>query len=291
MSCQQEEIDLQQEAFSLSSSFTDVIEKQLPSLVYSYITPSTLNINTMTIVCKTNLTNFNTHVCDFKEYISKNPIEDGITLSEKSMGKNVIIIRWNQKWGEDNNHQKNISAKVFGNGSIHITGVTMPYEAILISDFLSKFFSKLIDKNENNKPEAKTLDFTICMIQSNFSIGRHIRLAESYQIWQDKGYENKFGASALFDYEKHRVLHLKFTDEKTSVLIFSTGKILITGARSPEHLHNSYDKTCTFFDQNIDDITFIKEIDVNDIKIPKKRGRKRKIDQISAYETIDINKL
>ena len=126
-----------EEAEDLMSDFEKVISNTSTQSQYEHIVPSPLKINTMTLVCKTNLTPFFTKFLKIKEYIKKFPIENGINLSEKSLGNNALIFKWKQNY---ETHVKNVAVKVFGNGSLHITGVTSPAEAVIISDYFSSFF-------------------------------------------------------------------------------------------------------------------------------------------------------
>lgn len=279
----------------LSTHFSNLLNDTIPNMSFSLLKPSHLTINTMTIVCKTSLPNFITHIAYIKEYIAKNPIEEGIFLSHKSMGKSTLIFKWPQKWGENMEYQKNISAKVFSNGSVHITGVTTPFEAVLITNHISNYFGKVLQKIEKkiekNTLSYECLDLNICMIQSNFNLERRINLHDAYKYWIDENYQKQLGAYAIFNYEKHHALHLKFIDDKTSVFIFSSGKVLITGARTPENLKNTYQNTCAFINKKYEELSTPLPFFDQSEKIPKKRGRKRKAEQMDNYDDINIHNL
>ena len=274
------------EALILSEEFDRLLEKDIPSYgpCMQYLRLSGLRINTMTVVCYTNLENCNSHIPTWRAYIQENPIEDGIVLSEKSMGKNVLIFKWPQKWGPHLMQTKNISAKVFGNGSIHITGVTAPAEAVLIADFLCRYFqttfSDAVHPNKEKTGEQNlqgcVTRMEICMIQSNFDLGVAVSLPEAHESWKEEG------TRTVFNVEKHRALNVKFEDthKSLSAFIFSSGKVLITGARTPDHLFRVYKRVTAFFDRPFDNIVQLRTIIV---KVPKKRGRKRKAENALDY--------
>lgn len=285
----------------LSNAFRVEMNTEIPSYISNFdcLTPSILTINTMTVSCKTSLKQFNSFLPYLKEYLTENPIEDGIIISTSTMGKNAIILKISQKWGEDLEFQKNISAKLFGNGAVHITGVTLPTEAVLISDYLCKYMSTLPflreEKGEEGEGEEeitiKTTEINVCMIQSTFDLGEHISLPEAYQRWikeRTNSIANK-KERVIFNPEKHHALHIKFTSvcPSLSSIIFSSGKVIITGARKPGDLSHAFNEICTFFD-NITRPSSIVYPRVIIEKIPKKRGRKRKIDTVDDYNGITL---
>lgn len=284
---EQMSVDFRHETSTIIPSFLSEFER---------ITPSNLTINTMTVSCKTSLQNFNSIIPALKDYLIEKPIEDGIELSEKSMGKNVLIFKIPQRWGQNMEFRKNISAKVFGNGSIHITGVTSPSEAILVSDYLCRYFyaspilkdKVKVDPNENECP--KTTEVNICMIQSNFDTGVQISLPEAYALWmKETNDKEKEKTRVVFNTEKHHALHIKFlsVSPSLSAIIFSTGKVLITGARKPGQLSHAYHKICSFFDNSPTSSSIISPRVVL-VKIPKKRGRKRKAEHSLDYNDISL---
>ena len=280
-------------AQSSSVKFQNVIREEIPSFIETLtnINPTGLKINTMTICCKTKLSELEKlpfKMYDLRTYFIENPFEEGIEVSQKSMGKNVIMFKWTQTYGDDNEFSKRICCKVFGNGAMHITGVTSPVEAVLICNhFVSRFESHPFFVDESKKSEETkesndfTSDFTICMIQSSFDTHLRIRLDELYKQWNDSS------LSLLFNNEKHHAVQVKFKEihKSLSAFIFSTGRILITGAVLPEHLNHAFTKVCSYLDQHSFELT-TKRIDI--VKIPQKRGRKRKAEHDITYENIVI---
>lgn len=285
-------------ALNLTSEFENVINKELPSLTFTLLRPSTLSINTMTIVCTTNLQSFMTKINDIKEYITKYPLGGGIVLSEKSMKNNALVFSWVQKY-DDGKKDKNISAKVFGNGCIHITGVTSPYEAVLVSNYFCTYFGKLDEKmssdesqdivnndkdeGEEDEDDFETTEIKICMIQSNFDLGITLDLRKVVDMWG----ENETNTSVNYNAEKFHALNIRFVDIKVTSLIFSSGKVLITGAKEPSHLQKAYTTICDFFNKKRD-IVFREPVTKPVRTEPAKRGRKRKVDQMEMYNNLDI---
>lgn len=287
-----------QKTEQLSNAFRVEMNTKIPSYISEFdcLAPSILTINTMTISCKTSLKQFTSFLPCLKEYLTENPIEDGIILSTSTMGKNAIILKISQKWGEDLEFQKNIAVKLFGNGAVHITGVTLPSEAVIISDYLCKYMSNLPFlkgkmEGEGEGETIKTTEINVCMIQSTFDLGEQISLPEAYQKWikeRANSIANK-EERVLFNPEKHHALHIKFTSvcPSLSSIIFSSGKVIVTGARKPGDLSHAFHEICTFFDNIIRPSSIIYPRVIIE-KIPKKRGRKRKIDTVDDYHGITL---
>lgn len=270
-----------------TNELNQVLEHAIPNLEFTNIHPTPLKVNTMTVVCKTTLSNYNTSISDLKQYIEENPIERDMVVSKKNLGKTTIIVKWVQKFSDATS--RNIAAKLFGNGTIHITGVTNPHEAVIISDFFTRYIQDTLhtlakrhsangattnNSDINIDTSNTTTNYTICMIQSNFDVRRQISLPDARTRW------NCQDTQVIYNIDKHRTLHIKFSDVRTSAIIFPSGKVLITGARQPSHLLHVYNQVVSFIDAEYDHIT---SPIVTVVKVPKKRGRKRKAEHDAFY--------
>lgn len=290
--------NISQQAEDESFEFDYTLKTIIPSLSFKNIKASSLKINTMTVVCKPSLASLKFSIPDLKNILiekqKRGELEEGMTLSTKCLGKNCIIFKWIQKIEgiDSSSHDKetrNISIKVFGNGSIHIVGVTRPIYALLISNYFLNFFEDIqrrgnvIPSTDPSCLTGMTETYSICMIQSNFEVDRAILLKEFREKW------DVVSGSIVYNKDsRHPGLQIKFKELSTSCILFSSGKILITGATEADHLENVYKIVCEFIDKNFECVT--KQCVVVEKKIPGKRGRKRKAEHDAFYEEFDIEK-
>lgn len=300
---------LTQQADDESFEFDYILESIIPGLRFKNINASSLKVNTMTVVCKPSKQAFQFSVPDIKKVLivkqEQGELDEGMTLSTKCLGKNCIIFKWTHTIRQDEG-KKNISIKVFGNGSIHIVGVTRPIQALLISNYFFNLFEDILrdglsnhaldgQRNETlydlSKPITRDLScvtgltdtYSICMIQSNFEIDRALFLKEVREQW-----DIETGSIIYNKDSRHPGLQIKFKDISTSCILFASGKILITGATKPEHLEDVYKIVCEFIDRKHETVTHAR-VQVEK-KTPGKRGRKRKAEHDAFYEEFDIQK-
>lgn len=323
-----------------SYEFDYILGTVIPNLKFHNIRPTPLSINTMTIVCKPSTNTVRFSIQNVKPILTKKQdqgeLEDGLTLSTKGLGKNCIIFKWNQKLekraGESdggNKHEektktetntktktktkttRNISIKMFGNGSIHIVGITRPIEALLISNYFLNLFDdiqrdsmrSIHDDQKTRSEKASSQDihekndsnidptcltggtelYSICMIQSNFEIDYAVRFKEFREHW------DVTGGDIIYNKEsRHPGLHIKFSELSTSCIIFTSGRILITGARKAEHLEDVYKSVTDFIDRKKEFVT--QERLVLEKGPPQKRGRKRKAEHDAFYDDFDVSR-
>lgn len=255
-------------ALDESAALSDALQK-IENYSFQNIKHLPLKISNCTISCFTSKP-ISLTIESLKEYVVSHPVAENIKISKKSLGKNCLILKIVTQ-------NKNIAIKLFLNGSIHITGVTKPCEAVSISDFFCTYFSKMEEEKEE---ERHTLRYTINMIQSTFSIvNTKILLSDVKSRWECED-------TQIINNEKHAACQIRFTKINTSVFIFSTGKIMITGAKNADHLYTCFETVGRFLDQNQALVCMAFEPQA---KEPKKRGRKRKLEQDDFYAKIMQN--
>ena len=303
----QKQHQLSEDAQEESYEFTYILDTILPDLIFHNIQPTPLKINTMTVVCKPFDDGIRFSIPKLKLIVlqkqEKGELDEGMTVSTKGLGKNCIIFKWAQPidntdtYGNKKIRIRNISIKMFGNGSIHIVGVTRPIEALLISNYFYNFFQTIHveekKKLEETHPADPLIDktcltgmtesYSICMIQSNFEIDYALRFSEFREHWDVEAGDIIFNKES-----RHPGLQIKFKEMSTSCILFTSGKILITGATKPEHLEDVYKTVCDFIDRKKDIVTQPRV--VQEKKIPQKRGRKRKAEHDAFYAEFDIEK-
>lgn len=245
---------------------------------FLHIQPTPLNISNIVVSTKLNI-NITSNFEHFKEYCELNPMCENIHLSKKSLGKSCVIFKWNQTYENNKLKNKNISVKIFKNGSLHITGITVPDEAVIITECFGNYIQKYKNTSDD-EDDLSILSYNLIMIQSTFDIGVTIDLPKLHEIWNvDESY--------TINNDKHSAIQIKNKKDKTSIFIFSTGKILITGCKNSEQLQTAYTSVCCFFEKNINEGFYEKKQDI--VKIPKKRGRKSKMELNSYYNSKKIH--
>ena len=243
----------------------DVLDNSIPKFAKEHaetICPSDLRISTITIVCKTSLGAINVHA--LRDHLEQYPdsIEEGVSMSNKTLGNGSVIFKWKQG-------QRNVSAQVFTTGSFQIAGVRDPAEAILITHFFCKRLDSLAEESDDSTCSC-VLSYEICMINSTFAIPFNVNLVEAEDAWRKSTMFSGLG-SCKFEREKHPGLQIKL--ENVFVFIFASGKVIVTGARHIDNLFHGYKTACGFLSEFVNRICFKASPKA---KIPGKRGRKKK---------------
>ena len=248
------------QAQKAKAAFDEALNVTIPSIATTcdQLGPSVLTVVTMTVVCRTNIGRID--LDSLRKYIDENPkcIDEGMIVSSKTMGNNAVIFKLRLELEKG---ARNVSAKIFATGSMHITGVHDPVEAVILSDF---FCAKLSDR-------FKTETYEICMINSYFSIPSYVNLLTARDACA------KDDISCVLNLDRHPGLQCKVkapnAANSTSIFIFSTGKIIVTGARSPDDLVNAYQRACLMLSSHSADVL----LPPPPKKVKGKRGRKKKV--------------
>lgn len=149
--------------------------------------------------------------------------------------------------------EKPINIKLFRNGSIQMTGCRELSDCIAalnilcrkltqskgIVDFKEKKI-KPIDyvSNKKNMCIDKITNVSIRMINSNFNIGFKVDRPKLYNILLNKNIECSYEPCV------HACVNIKYNFENTdfiSIFVFESGAIIITGAKSRDHIVASYE--------------------------------------------------
>jgi TATA-box binding protein (TBP) (component of TFIID and TFIIIB) len=125
------------------------------------------------------------------------------------------------------------SIKVFPNGSIQVAGCADLFDCKRVIKQLSCMFSRILGK-EYIIPEDT---FRVVMINSNFSLNKNLNLLQTAQK-----FESVFKTS--FEPDRYSAVKVKFRPsedmKEITTSIFSTGKIIITGAETLKEIAFAY---------------------------------------------------
>lgn len=140
------------------------------------------------------------------------------------------------------------SIKLFPNGSIQVAGCSDLFDCNRVISQLSALLKKLLGMNE-----IPTDSFRVVMINSNFSINYDINLMVVAQTFkQVPDYQ------VSFDPDRYSAVKIKFKPhpeaKQVTASIFSTGKVIVTGAETLKEIAFAYKKLNTLIFQNKDNI-------------------------------------
>lgn len=125
------------------------------------------------------------------------------------------------------------SIKFFPNGSIHVTGCSDLVDCHRVMKQV-----RLCIKNYTNK-DVSAHDFKVLMINANFTMNHMLNLGSVSTCAEEKG------CTVSFKPEIYSAVKLKFVPgpnmKKITASVFSSGCILITGAKSLSEITASYD--------------------------------------------------
>lgn len=190
-----------------------------------------LNLSTMTIIG-----GMNTNQIDIK-YLSDHfvsPVHPACILKKtKKHGDYVETKRGKMKksfYNQITIQYKDTttkSIKIFSNGKLQITGITSLNEASEVANLIGSILNTVFDCNR-----YAVTSLEIGMINTNFSFGRKIDIITLRDIL------NSF-PNVSIDYEPDVYPGLKIKYNKSSIFIFTTGNVLITGVKSLEEVKDA----------------------------------------------------
>lgn len=254
----------------MDASFKDILKKNLNISEK----PDEVVIATMTITCKLNINFFVENIakyidinneCIFELIHGKDIHRKAIlkNKSKKSKKKNFFFNQVTLKI--KTNIDKEMNIKLFKNGSIQMTGcksvdgVIEGLELLFTQLRKQKYVYNTVKKNITFKPfindvnmlEIKNIyDINIAMINSSFKIGFKIDRTKLYNIMSSEN------INVIYDSMRHAGVNIsyKYNNKITSILIFESGSIVITGARDCEQIKNAYEYINKYLLTNYQDI-------------------------------------
>ena len=125
------------------------------------------------------------------------------------------------------------SVKVFPNGSVQVAGCYDLYNCKRVIGHLNSLMKTLLNIRRN-------YDFRVVMINTNFSLNYHVNLFELAEHFEDT--DGVFKVS--FNPDRYSAVKIKFSPaedmKQVTASIFSTGKIIVTGAETLKEIAYSY---------------------------------------------------
>jgi len=127
------------------------------------------------------------------------------------------------------------SIKLFPNGSVQVAGCSNLVDCKRVSAYISYVIKKVL-----NLEEAPVLEpAVIQMINTNFSLNCTVNLKKVIAKFEGEQFD------VTFDPDKYSAVKVKFEPgpgmKRVTGSIFSTGKVIVTGARSLDEIVKAYD--------------------------------------------------
>lgn len=235
--------------------------------------PEDVAISTITLTC--NVKNIIFNLENIAQYIELTPT----AIVSTNLKNERTILKKKKRKPKKQTKQKNfynqvtikmktdikriINIKLFRNGSIQITGCLDTKHTIMALEKMFKIFKKdrvLFDFEKNEVRDIEFVDnktllelsnvnkFKIALINSNFNIGFRINRSKLYATIINK----LTGVEYTYDPIGHAGVILKYVIENVTVtvLIFESGSIVITGAKTCKHINEVYTKVNIFLLEN-----------------------------------------
>lgn len=125
------------------------------------------------------------------------------------------------------------SIKVFPNGSFQVAGCADLYDCVRVTKSLTFLLSKILEQ----KLDAS--QFQVVMINTNFALNHPVNLMEVLDTLAGKGYDVSFNP------DRYSAVKIKFRPKpgmkQVTASVFSTGKIIVTGAETLREIAFAYE--------------------------------------------------
>lgn len=218
-------------ASDLSRQLDEVIQT-INARTFRHLAPTRAAVSTMTITASLNVR----RVCRDSMMIALSLVEgDGPLLASEakthkrkrsSVFFNQITMRHGTK-----------SVKVFYNGSMHVTGCTSPAEFWEVATAVCNFMSDTVAPQTTDGSEVVCIQgFDVQMINVNFGAGMELYLKGLRDTCAALGY------MASYDADTYPGLNVKLPigERHVTVLLFKSGKVIITGAKTAAELDTAH---------------------------------------------------
>ena len=173
------------------------------------------------------------------------------TKQQKFYNQITIVMRIFEGETEDINLEKKINVKIFKNGSIKMSGCKRIEEVnIVINKLIHKLKEKKMKMTEEGISEICFIDdpakinvhdYKIDMINSNYRVNLQIDRSKFYNLLLKKkvsaSYEKCIRACVIIKYCPKEENPL---EKEISIFVFQKGNIIITGAKSRNHISTAY---------------------------------------------------
>jgi TATA-box binding protein (TBP) (component of TFIID and TFIIIB) len=146
------------------------------------------------------------------------------------------------------------SIKVFPNGSVQVAGCSDLFDCKRVIKQLTFILKTVLEV------DIPSNGFRVVMINTNFSLNYNINLMETARIFG----EDKIFTSVTFDPDRYSAVKIKFKPaedmKQVTTSIFSTGKIIVTGAETLKEIAFAYNVINRHINAHADQIKVSKTV-------------------------------
>lgn len=164
--------------------------------------------------------------------------------AKKKTFQNSVILKY-----EDPVPKKNRKAiKIFCNGAFHVNGCKRVCEFVSVCDIVCEMLDVVFQSFDR---KHRLHSFDVQLINTNFVVQQRFDLAAVNQLILDR-----YDYATDYDVSFHPAVNVKFPVQhrNVTVLVFNTGKIIITGAVYPGELRDAFEFVTNFLDENRDNV-------------------------------------
>ena len=245
-----------EEKKQFSNEYLDLMSLCYKTIVSfpSNIKPSYINLSTMTMICdltkSIDILSFSDNFkspSDIQCTIKKPKRNTDFELSKRGKKKKTFF---NQASIHYTSHTTKC-IKVFSNGRLHITGVTSMLEAADVCKFTCDLLNNTLGSVIGGD-KVSALDLKICMINTNFALNHGINIIKLKDYF--KPFEK---ITCNYTPDTYPGLKIKFTHanmNKSSIFIFSSGQIVITGVKLLTDINDVYSTLMDIIISNFESI-------------------------------------
>ena len=193
--------------------------------------PSYIKVTTITI---TSHFGHEVDVDMVRDYFNRNE-KISIKVQDKKMKFNWHLsntVFYNQVSIYHDDHKSRKSVKLFPNGAIQVAGCSDLFDCQGVLEQVSFIVSKI------TKRKSEATDYTVHMINSNFSLNYYVDLNEIFETFSAK-YVTTFNPDR---YSAVKIKITPFKDRNVTTSIFGSGKIIVTGAKNLEEVSLVYEE-------------------------------------------------
>lgn len=216
---------------------------------FQSLRPTRATISTMTITASLNVK----RVCKDSMVIALSLVDgDGPLTAAKTHKRKRTAVFFNQITLRHGTK----SVKVFFNGSMHVTGCTSPMQFADIASAVCGFMADVAGvETVDGTSDVRVTGFDIQMINLNFGAGSQLHLQSLRDRCAAKGY------AASYDSDMYPGLNVKVPvgdklgdklgDRHATILLFKSGKVIVTGAKSASELEEAHALITSVLDEEL----------------------------------------
>lgn len=255
---------------ALSATFLDTmenIERHNREVIGQMLSVGLINISTMTIVCKLSIervdlpllvraadaTQLQHKGCEIAVKSAPPPNKVRKNSKQDSVFLNQVTLSF-----RDSTSKKSI--KVFGNGTLHVTGCKSVHECMAVAETVCAIVGG------TTTDDVTVADFEVEMINSNFGCNTPLNLVAMKEVLLE------WDVQCSYEPDIYPGLNIKCTG-LCSILVFQSGNIIVTGLKTFPALFEAYSFITAFICKHLERVQIKMPAALAAAKAPSRRRR------------------